>query len=900
MKLDLSRYIDFQAYYLKHVAKAKRSGDELTGLCPFHEDREQSFSVNIRTGLWKCYAGCGGGNVVTFHARMQNIGTKEAFKDLCSTYNVPLREKPASNESQPEKSKKPSSVQNTDDLAQTLSTLPPPPEKVMDYLEGKRGWSREIIERFEIRYNPKDQRILIPVEDESGAIVNIRRYKPKASSAKMLSWKRGRGQSRLFPLSSLEEARKSDGMILLCEGEPDVLCGLSNGLPCITQTAGAGTWKDEFNTAFKGLDVVIVYDNDEPGRKGAQRAAKFLPDFARSVSILQWPEWMEDGEDLTDWFVKYDKSKEELLKLSRIECAPTGKDVGGTNDARRIVEKGGAYWRIEFDKKGPSETKISNFTLQVLKNFYMPDGVIRNVRLTHENGTFSIDADLHPHCMASKQAFSAWCFSQGNFVWKGSLADLEKVWEVVLEQNDGKMIHRPDHIGWIPHHKIWLFADCAVKDGRVHTPDDEGIIWVDDVGYQPLGIDAGSQDSDPVVSPLLPIPRWDLSKEAANSVRLKIIEKLKENLGGHQAYMALGFVAYTAYYQEIFREYKAPILYVYGRRQCGKNTFAKIIMAHYGLGEECTDNISKITPVALSRKLAYYSAVPVWVDEYRNDQQCQRHDSTLRSAYDGIGGSKGRLGHGLVVPRVRAPLIITGEAFPEDSALGSRCAMVYLSAGRRRDEIFKDVKALMPQLSAVYLHLILGKTEEWVRELLRNIEETKNALERADRLDPRLAAIYAVISESFCTIYAPELPKDERRAFVAWLRKEAHAMKEETTENMALNEFFNDLEWMHAKGALNGHHVEIKGKYVDGNFRLDTVSIWLHAVYGAWIEEKRKQGKQVWGKRDIKRYLEEEPYFVKEATQRIDGAARKCVVLKWDRMPEALQNIFWNGWGQKM
>lgn len=47
------------------------SGDDLKACCPFHEDRNPSFSVNIKDGSWKCFAGCGQGGVVELIARHQ-------------------------------------------------------------------------------------------------------------------------------------------------------------------------------------------------------------------------------------------------------------------------------------------------------------------------------------------------------------------------------------------------------------------------------------------------------------------------------------------------------------------------------------------------------------------------------------------------------------------------------------------------------------------------------------------------------------------------------------------------------------------------------------------------------------------------------------------------------------
>ena len=52
---------------------------ELYCLCPFHNDRMPSFNINIETGLWHCFSGCGGGNLTTLVERVEEINTWQAM-----------------------------------------------------------------------------------------------------------------------------------------------------------------------------------------------------------------------------------------------------------------------------------------------------------------------------------------------------------------------------------------------------------------------------------------------------------------------------------------------------------------------------------------------------------------------------------------------------------------------------------------------------------------------------------------------------------------------------------------------------------------------------------------------------------------------------------------------------
>ncbi|MDD4557601.1 MAG: CHC2 zinc finger domain-containing protein, partial [bacterium] len=58
----------------------KKSGKTYKGLCPFHNERDASFSVNREKQLFKCF-GCGeGGNVITFVMKVDNLSFIEALE----------------------------------------------------------------------------------------------------------------------------------------------------------------------------------------------------------------------------------------------------------------------------------------------------------------------------------------------------------------------------------------------------------------------------------------------------------------------------------------------------------------------------------------------------------------------------------------------------------------------------------------------------------------------------------------------------------------------------------------------------------------------------------------------------------------------------------------------------
>lgn len=58
------------------------------GKCPFHDDVNPSFSVNVKENYWHCFSGCGGGSVIDFWMKLQEMDFKEATKHLAERLGV--------------------------------------------------------------------------------------------------------------------------------------------------------------------------------------------------------------------------------------------------------------------------------------------------------------------------------------------------------------------------------------------------------------------------------------------------------------------------------------------------------------------------------------------------------------------------------------------------------------------------------------------------------------------------------------------------------------------------------------------------------------------------------------------------------------------------------------------
>ena len=74
------------------IERMKRSGDNLSGVCPIHKGTNPTqFRVSLTKNCWNCFGDCkAGGNALDFVARMENCGVREAAYKLADWFDLPL------------------------------------------------------------------------------------------------------------------------------------------------------------------------------------------------------------------------------------------------------------------------------------------------------------------------------------------------------------------------------------------------------------------------------------------------------------------------------------------------------------------------------------------------------------------------------------------------------------------------------------------------------------------------------------------------------------------------------------------------------------------------------------------------------------------------------------------
>lgn len=257
--------------------------DEIKVCCPFHGDTQPSCGINVEKRLFKCHAaGCGAdGDFVSYLARLLKTTRALVLQDLSTRYDV--------------------------DEAKTIDA-----SVVERYHAGiweagpllkalrDRGVTDALIRKY--RLGVDDGRVTIPIKNERGLFVNVRKYLPGAPGNTKMRNTRGHGKIRLFPIEQLKYDR-----IVLCGGEMKAIVAADelnrHGIGAITATCGEGNWEPEFTRALADKRVWVCLDVDEEGQKSARERCAVLSRTCEWVGNLVLPldrDQYPHG-DVNDW-----------------------------------------------------------------------------------------------------------------------------------------------------------------------------------------------------------------------------------------------------------------------------------------------------------------------------------------------------------------------------------------------------------------------------------------------------------------------------------------------------------------------------------------------------------------------------------------------------------------------
>lgn len=233
----------------------KKIGGEWYAKCPFHADGKASFRVNENKQTWFCDPCAKGGSVIDFVMAKDGIGIADAMKRLGGKDN--------------------------DTKPVIVATY--------DYTDENGALLYQVV-----RLVPKSFR---------------QRHKNAAGE-----WAWNMEGVRRVPYRLMDVMAKE--FVLICEGEKDCDNLSKLGFAATCNVGGAKKWLDSYSEFLRGKVVVVIPDNDGPGKEHAEMVIKSLAGKAKGVSRLLLPEPHKDASDFISAHGAH--AKEELLKLIEV------------------------------------------------------------------------------------------------------------------------------------------------------------------------------------------------------------------------------------------------------------------------------------------------------------------------------------------------------------------------------------------------------------------------------------------------------------------------------------------------------------------------------------------------------------------------------------------------------
>ena len=320
---------------ISQYVNLKKQGGSYVGLCPFHNEKTPSFSVNREKQIYHCF-GCGaGGNAYTFIMEYDSVSFREAISALAERAGIILPDAGESEESRKAADRKKRLLDiHTQAATYYYSVLISEAGGIgYSYFSG-RGLTPETIRKFGLGFTGKGNGLYRFLKDKgysddelkaSGLISFDEKY-----GAKEKFWNRvmfpimdvnnrviafgGRVLGDALPkymnspettifdksrnLYGLNYARRTnEKYFLLCEGYMDVIALHQAGFTSACASLGTALTGFQARLIKRYTDrVIITYDSDGAGVKAALRAIPILKGAGLSVKVLSMQPYKDPDE----------------------------------------------------------------------------------------------------------------------------------------------------------------------------------------------------------------------------------------------------------------------------------------------------------------------------------------------------------------------------------------------------------------------------------------------------------------------------------------------------------------------------------------------------------------------------------------------------------------------------
>jgi DNA primase len=328
---EIRRRADLVELISPHV-RLRKAGRRLTGLCPFHQERTPSFSVDPETGLWYCFGCKVGGDVFRFVEMTEKVSFQDAVELLARRLGIQPRTPVAASQARA----KERLLALHDRAARFFNTTLKgrAGSAVRDYLKN-RGVSESSVETFLLGYAPDQwdalltamdkhgfsgkelgraglaiqrddggfydrfrNRLIFPIRDATGRVIAFGGraladdQQPKyLNSPETALFQKG---ETLWAFDLARRAMSDKGRAIVVEGYMDAIACHEVGFAETVATMGTALTSRHVDLLRRRTErLVLAFDSDSAGLAAALRSSEFFRQAEVEVRVTTLPEGMD-------------------------------------------------------------------------------------------------------------------------------------------------------------------------------------------------------------------------------------------------------------------------------------------------------------------------------------------------------------------------------------------------------------------------------------------------------------------------------------------------------------------------------------------------------------------------------------------------------------------------------